>query len=87
MAGRFLLRQLKISEASKSQCNANDTKQMPTFTNFLEVSEVQFCHLQRIEFYTIVPATNVAIRITASYRIFIEQLEVAELVKKVESPL
>jgi hypothetical protein len=59
---------------------------MTEFTNFLEVSDVHFCHLQQIEFYTIVPVTNVATRITASYRIFLGQLEVAGLIKKGESP-
>jgi hypothetical protein len=86
IVGRFLLRQLKTSEASKRQINANVTKQMPTFTNSLEVLEVHSGHLQQIEFYTLGPVTNVATRITASYKIFSEQLEVAELIKKVESP-
>jgi len=59
---------------------------MPTFTNFLEVSEMHSCHLQQIEFYTIVPVRNVSTRKTASYRTLLEHLEVAELIKKVESP-
>jgi hypothetical protein len=59
---------------------------MPTFTNFLQVSVVHSCHLQQTEFYTVVPVINVSTRIAASYRIFLEHLEVAELVKKADSP-
>ena len=64
----------------KNQITGNVTKLMATFTSFLEVSVVHSCRLQQIEFYTIVPVINVSIRISVSHRIFLEQLEVAELV-------
>jgi hypothetical protein len=77
---------IKNIRSFKNQITGNVTKQTPTFTSFLEVSVVHSCNLQQTEFYINVPVTDVTKGIAASYRIFLEHLEVAELVKKVESP-